>query len=99
MIDWCLDDNCGPIFAFYIGPEIAPDYKRRITARVKPTTFQLYNDINNDNKIWNLVLLVLLILIDINIKLRRNKNVFCHIVRSSMRRDLKQELLSMLLMP
>ena len=33
------------------GPKIAPDYKPRITARVKPATFQIYNDINNDNKI------------------------------------------------
>ena len=54
MIDWGMDDNCGPILAFYIGPNIAPDYRPRITARIKPTTFQNYNDINNDNKIQNL---------------------------------------------
>ena len=34
MIDRGLDDNCGPILAFYIGPKIAPDYWPRITARV-----------------------------------------------------------------
>ena len=38
MIDWGLVDNCGP----------------RITAKVKPMTFQIYNNINNDNKIYNL---------------------------------------------
>ena len=42
------------ILACYIGPKIAPDDKPRITARVKPMTFQIYNDINNDNKIENL---------------------------------------------
>ena len=36
MDDRGLDDNCGPILAFYIGPKIAPDYRPRITARVKP---------------------------------------------------------------
>ena len=51
MIDRGLDDNCGPILASYIGPKIAPDARARITARVKPMTFQIYNDINNDNKI------------------------------------------------
>ena len=51
MIDSGLDDNCGSILACYIGPKIALDYRPRITARVKPTTFQIYNDINNDNKI------------------------------------------------
>ena len=39
MIDRGLDDNCGPILACYIA------------ARVKPMIFQIYNDINNDNKI------------------------------------------------
>ena len=51
MLDRGLDDNCGPILACYNGPEIAPDDRPRITARVKPMTFQIYNDINNDNKI------------------------------------------------
>ena len=51
MIDRGLDNNCGPILACYIGPKIAPDYRPRITARVKPTIFQIYDDINNDNKI------------------------------------------------
>ena len=51
MIDRGIDDNCGPILARYIGSKIAPDYRPRIAARVKPTTFQIYNDINNDNKI------------------------------------------------
>ena len=51
MIDRGLDDNGGPLSAQYIGPKIASDYRPRITARVKPTTFQIYNDINNDNKI------------------------------------------------
>ena len=51
MIDRGLDDNCGPILACYIGPKIAPDDRPGITARVKPMTFQIYNDINNDNKI------------------------------------------------
>ena len=54
MIDRGLDDNCGPILACYIGPKIAPDYRPWIGARVKPTTFQIYNYINNDNKIQNL---------------------------------------------
>ena len=51
MIDRDLDDNCGPILACYIGPKIAPDDRPRITARFKPTIFQMYNDINNNNKI------------------------------------------------
>ena len=51
MIDRGLDDMCGPILACCIGPEIAPDDRPRITARVEPMTFQIYNDINNDNKI------------------------------------------------
>ena len=45
MIDRGLDDNCGPILACYMGPKIAPDDRPRI---------KIYNDINNDNKIWNL---------------------------------------------
>ena len=51
MIDRGLDDNCGPILACYIGPKIAPDARPRITARVKPMTFQIHYDNNNDNKI------------------------------------------------
>ena len=51
MIDRGLDDNCGPTLACYIGPKIAPDDRPRITARVKPTIFQIYNNINYDNKI------------------------------------------------
>ena len=51
MIDRGLYDNCGPILACSIGPKIAPDDRPRITARVKPMTFQIYNDIDNDNKI------------------------------------------------
>ena len=51
MIDRGLDDNCGPILAFYIGPIIAPDDRPRITARVKPAIFQIYDDIKNNNKI------------------------------------------------
>ena len=51
MIDRGLDDNCGPILACYIGPKIAPDDRPRITARVKPMIFQMYNDSDNDNKI------------------------------------------------
>ena len=39
MIDRDLVDNCGPILACYIGPKIALDYRPRVTARVKPTTF------------------------------------------------------------
>ena len=39
------------ILACYNGPKIAPNDRPRITARVKPMTFQIYNDINNDNKI------------------------------------------------
>ena len=49
-----LDDNSGPILACYIGPKVTPDDRPRITARVKPMTFQIYNDITNDNKIQNL---------------------------------------------
>ena len=51
MIDRDLDDNCGPILACYIGPKIVPDARPRITAKVKPMTFQIYNGINNYNKI------------------------------------------------
>ena len=51
MIDQGLHDNCGTILACYIGPKIARDDRPRITARVKPVTFQIQNDINNDNKI------------------------------------------------
>ena len=51
MIDRGLDDDCGPMLACYIGPKIAPDDRSRITARVKPMNFKIYNDINNDNKI------------------------------------------------
>ena len=51
MIDRGLDDNCGPTLACYIGPNIAPDYRPRITVRVKSPTFQIYNDINNDIEI------------------------------------------------
>ena len=51
MIDRGLDDRYGPILACYIGSKIAPDDRPRITARVKPMTVQIYNDINNDNKI------------------------------------------------
>ena len=51
MIDRGLHDNCGPVLACYIGHKIAPDDRPRTTARVKPMTFQIYNDINNDNKI------------------------------------------------
>ena len=54
MIDRGLDYNCGLILAFYIGPKIAPDDRPRITARVKPMIFQIYNDINNNNKNLNL---------------------------------------------
>ena len=54
MIDRDLDDNCGLVLACYIGPKNHSRYDRpRITARVKPMTFQIYNDINNDNKIQN----------------------------------------------
>ena len=51
MIDRGLDDNCGPILAYYIGPKIPPDDRPRNTAKINPTIFQIYNDINNDNKI------------------------------------------------
>ena len=51
MIDRGLDDNYGPILACYIGPRIAPNDRPRITARVKPTIFQIYKYINTDNKI------------------------------------------------
>ena len=54
IIDRGLNDNCGPILACYIDPKIAPDYRPRIATRVKRTNFQIYNDINNDNKIYNL---------------------------------------------
>ena len=54
MIDRGLDDNCGPILVCYIDPKIALDYRPRITARVKPMIFQIYNDISSDNKIVNL---------------------------------------------
>ena len=54
MIDRGFDDNCGLILACYIGPKTAPDDRPRITARVKPMIFEIYNDINIDNKIWNL---------------------------------------------
>ena len=54
MIDRGLDDNHVPILTYFIGPKIAPDYGSRMTARIKPTIFQIYNDINNDNKISNL---------------------------------------------
>ena len=54
MIDRGLDDNCRPILACYIGPKIAPNYRPRITARVRPTIFQIYNDIIIDNTIPNL---------------------------------------------
>ena len=37
--------------ACYIGPKIASDDRPRINARVKPMTFQIYNNINNDNNI------------------------------------------------
>ena len=50
MIDRGLDDNSEPMLARYFGPKIAPDYRPRITARVKPMIFQIYNDISNDNK-------------------------------------------------
>ena len=49
MLDRGLDDNYGPILACYIGPKIVPDDRPRITARFKPMTFQIYNDINNNN--------------------------------------------------
>ena len=39
MIYRGLDDTCEPILACFIGPEIAPDYRSRIIARVKPMTF------------------------------------------------------------
>ena len=51
MIDRGLDDNCGPILACYICPKLASDDRPRTTTRVKPMTFQIKNDINNDNKI------------------------------------------------
>ena len=41
----------GLYWACYIGPKIDSDDRPRITARFKPITFQIYNDINNDNKI------------------------------------------------
>ena len=51
MIDRGWDDNCGPIWACYIGPKIAPNHRPRIPARVKPMIFLIYNDINDDNNI------------------------------------------------
>ena len=53
MIDRGLDDNCGPILACYISHNIAPDYRPRNTARVKPATFKIYTckDINNNIEI------------------------------------------------
>ena len=54
MIDRGLDDNCGPTLAYYIGLKIASVDRPRITARVEPMTFQIYNDVNNDNKISKL---------------------------------------------
>ena len=51
MIDRGLDNNCWPILACYIGPKITPDDRPRITAKVKPMIFQIFNDIINDNKI------------------------------------------------
>ena len=30
MIDRGLDDNCGPILAYYIGPKIPPDDRSRL---------------------------------------------------------------------
>ena len=44
MIDRGLGDKCGPLLACYIGPKIAPDDRPRITARVKPMAFQIYNE-------------------------------------------------------
>ena len=78
-IDRGLDDNCGPILARYIGPKIAPDCRPRITARVKPTNFNIYNVINNDNKIWLLAYYWYWII---------EKKVFCHIVQRTRTRDL-----------
>ena len=46
MIDRGSDDNCEPILACYISLKIVPDDRPRITARVKPMIFQIYNDIN-----------------------------------------------------
>ena len=54
IIDRGLDNNCGPILACYIGPKFAPNDRPRITDRVKPMTFQIYNDVDNDNKTENL---------------------------------------------
>ena len=39
MIDRGLDDNCGLILAFCIGPKIAPDDRPRITARICDVIF------------------------------------------------------------
>ena len=39
MIDRGLDDNIGPILAYYTGSKIAPDYRPKITARLKPFKF------------------------------------------------------------
>ena len=41
IINRGLDDNCGPILACYIGPKIAPNYRPRITARIRSTIFQI----------------------------------------------------------
>ena len=47
-----LSSQCWqPMLAIDIGHKIASDDRPKITARVKPMTFQIYNDINNDNKI------------------------------------------------
>ena len=54
IIDWGLDDHCKPMLACYVGPKVAPDFRSKITARVKPTIFQIYNNINNDYGIQHL---------------------------------------------
>ena len=41
----------GLYWLIIIGPKIGPDDRPRITARLKPMTFQIYNHVNNDNKI------------------------------------------------
>ena len=46
--------NVSILAACYISFKIAPDYRPRTIARIKPTTLQIYNNINSDNKIWNL---------------------------------------------
>ena len=45
MINRGFDDNCVAILACHIHPKKVPNYRPRITARVKPTTFSIYNDI------------------------------------------------------